>query len=93
MPALATVPDSDTSNGLNMSLLASMISKPGKPPPVELGLTGLEMKARKVSPLLLFPLLLLLLYPPHEIRPVQSTMDTKKEKDFFNPGTPRSLVD
>jgi hypothetical protein len=74
-----------------MSFWASIISSPGKPPPVELGLTGLEMNARKVRPLWVE---VLAEDPPQEISPMQSTIKTKRElKDLFNPGTPRSLVD
>jgi hypothetical protein len=73
-----------------MSFFASIMSRPGKPPPVELGFTGLEMKARKVRPLLVW--VLEFEEPPHEISPMQSTMKTKRElKDLFNPGTPRFI--
>lgn len=68
-----------------------MMSRAGKPPPLALGLTGLEMKARKVRPLVF---VVLELEPPQEISPVMRTIKTKRElKDLFNPGTPRALVD
>jgi hypothetical protein len=90
MPALPVVPDKDTMNGLIRSFLASMILRAGKPPPLGFGLTGLETNALKVRPLVVVAGL----EPPQEIKPVLSTMKTKRElKVLFNPGTPRALVD
>jgi len=90
MPALPTVPARETTNGLSRSLVASTMFRAGKPPPLGFRLTGFETNARKVKPLVVVAAF----EPPHEIRPVLSTMETKRElKVLFNPGTPRALMD
>src|ERR1700730_7492460 len=82
IPALPTVPESETTNGLSTSLVALTMLRAGKPPPLGFTLTGFETKARNVKPLVVVAAF----EPPHETRPMLSTMRTRKElKVLFNP--------
>jgi hypothetical protein len=90
MPASGRVPKSDTVKALSRSFVASTISKTGEIVPVTAGWSGLETKARNLSPLR--PRWLGELEPLQDAKIKHSTIRTEKAlKVFFNPGTPNSI--